>query len=260
MTESDTLEWTAYKRNATEYRGISLAMDTSGDICSVAALRFGKIVSEHAFRHAMHLSERLMPHIAAVLTEADAGLNDVEHFAVGIGPGSFTGTRIGVTTAKTLAWVMHRPIYGICGLEALAIELSGTPDIVVPVLPCRKETVYAGIYRVAETWPELLSAPAARTIPELTDDLRNVDGRSIVFCGEGVEMHRESLLRVAPAGRIMGFGRGRSPFASLVGVLAWRRVLTGDPGEDVLAIAPQYISPPPITLPRTGTVVNRIEA
>ena len=97
---------------------LMLAMDTSGDVCSVAALRNGQFVVEHAFRHGMHLSERLFGHIEGVLKEADAVLDDVTAFAIGVGPGSFTGTRIGVMTLKTLAVVQNKPLYGVNSLEA----------------------------------------------------------------------------------------------------------------------------------------------
>ena len=66
-------------------------MDTSGDVCSVAVLRNGQFVTEHAFRHGMHLSERLFEHIEGVLQEADAVLDDVTAFAVGAGAGIVYG-------------------------------------------------------------------------------------------------------------------------------------------------------------------------
>ena len=89
---------------------LALAMDTSGDVCSIAVLRGGKLISEHIFRHGMHLSERLLEHVEAVLADADAKPAEVDLFGVGLGPGSFTGTRIGVMTLKTFAFMLERPI------------------------------------------------------------------------------------------------------------------------------------------------------
>src|SRR5258706_13247436 len=102
-----------------------LAMETSVDVCSVAVLRDGQFIAEHTFRHGMHLSERLMAHLDTVLGDADTTLEQIEAFAVGIGPGSFTGTRIGVMTLKTLALVQKKPMVGISGLDALAMEYAG---------------------------------------------------------------------------------------------------------------------------------------
>ena len=134
---------------------LMLAMDTSGDVCSVAALRNGQFVTEHTFRHGMRLSERLFGHIEGVLREANAVLDDVTAFAVGLGPGSFTGTRIGVMTLKTLAVVQNKPLYGINSLEALAMEYQGIEGVtLVPVLPCRTNVVLAAAYRVKGELPE----------------------------------------------------------------------------------------------------------
>ena len=105
-----------------------LAVETSGDVCSVAALRGQALMAEHRFRHGMHLSEHLIGHIDAVLREAGMTLADVRAFAVGIGPGSFTGTRIAVMTMKTLAFVTGQPIFGVSGLDALAAESAEKPS------------------------------------------------------------------------------------------------------------------------------------
>src|ERR1051326_1892282 len=121
---------------------ILLAMETSVDVCGAAVFRNGLLAAEHTFRHGMHLSERLMAHLDAVLKEADATLEQVEAFAVGIGPGSFTGTRIGVMTMKTLASVRERPLVGISGLAALAHEYTGLHGVAVTsLIPCRAGVV-----------------------------------------------------------------------------------------------------------------------
>src|SRR4051794_40991599 len=113
-----------------------LAMDTSGDVCSVAVFRLGRLQAELAFRHEMHLSERLIAHVDLLLKETSARLADVDCFVVGRGPGSFTGTRIGVMTMKTFAFVQEKPIVAINGLEAMAAEYCGVTGLVVtPVHP-----------------------------------------------------------------------------------------------------------------------------
>jgi tRNA threonylcarbamoyl adenosine modification protein YeaZ len=238
-----------------------LAVDTSGDICSVAALRGSELMSEHTFRHGMHLSEHLMSHVDTVLHEAAADLNAVSGFAVGIGPGSFTGTRIGVMTAKTLAVVRERPLFGIGGLQALALELAGVQETVVPILPCRTGVVFAGAYQVVDGWPVELIPPAAWSITELAGELKFGNHVGIVFCGEAVPRYRDDIVSLLPASsfheqRPIQFGIGRSPRASLVGALAWQRWLTGDFGDDALAVVPLYISPPPITMPKSANSVQ----
>src|SRR5690348_16500250 len=101
---------------------IVLAVETSGDLCSVAVRDGQGTLAARAFRHRMHLSERLIVDVEAVLADAGIGLEAVEAFAIGIGPGSFTGVRIGVTTVKTWADVLARPVCGVSALDAMAAD------------------------------------------------------------------------------------------------------------------------------------------
>jgi tRNA threonylcarbamoyl adenosine modification protein YeaZ len=236
----------------THNRGpLMLALDTSGDVCGVAVLRAGTLVAEHTFRHGMHLSEHLIAHLDAVLKEAGAQLAQVVAFAVGTGPGSFTGTRIGVMTAKTLAAVRERPLYGIGGLEALALEYAGIREPVVVVLPCRADTVFAAVYDVAAGWPAERSAPAVRTFAALAGEIADDVTHSVLCCGEGGQRHRTEVERTLGSEARLGWGLARFPRAGMVGALAWRRLIGGDPGEDPAAVVPLYLAPPPITLPKT---------
>lgn len=216
-------------------------------------------MSEHTFRHGMRLSEHLMAHIDAVLQEGAGNLNEVDAFAVGIGPGSFTGTRIGVMTAKTLAWIKQRPIYGIHGLMALALEMTGTGDTVVPILPCRADVVFAGGYRVTDGSPETILEPGAWSIEDLKDRLLRLDTSGVVFCGEAVSRYRDAFAAALCDAKRVGFGIAQSPRASQVGAAAWARRLAGDVGEDVMTLVPEYISPPPISLPRPGNTIVRAD-
>jgi len=227
-----------------------LAMDTSGDVCSVAALRRGEIRSEHLFRHEMHLSETLMTHLDQVLHEAGCVLADVEAYAVGIGPGSFTGTRIGVMTIKTLAVVQRTPVFAIDSLAAMAAVYEGAGELIVPMLPCRANTVFAAAYDVADSSPRAIAAPAAIPVQELAGTLANDPEPGVLFCGQAIERYCDELSAVLSGKRRIGFGRVYYPSASLIGTLAWRRQLAGDVGDEALAVVPLYISPPPITLPK----------
>src|SRR5688572_21669057 len=96
-----------------------LAMETGGDLASLALLDGVEVVAERAFRHRMSLSRDLMPALDELRARAGAGWDDVQAVAVGLGPGSYTGLRIGVVTAKALAWASNRPLLGISSLAAL---------------------------------------------------------------------------------------------------------------------------------------------
>ena len=283
-----------------------LALETSGDICSAAVFRGGRFLAEEAFRHEMHLSERLIGRVEALLSGVGAAIQDVDMFAAGIGPGSFTGTRIGVMTLKTLAYVQGKPIYAVNGLEAMAAEYGGLGDLVVtPVLPCRSGAVYACPFRVDGEVPIALAEPAALTFAELgrlvlglrlsgpssaatvtgvvclqqgaassastvtgaassapTSELseaaQGTEAKTLLFCGPAARRY-EGELREAMAARAeaIAFGAVSFPRASTIGELALRRAASGMEPPPALEVAPLYISPPPITLPKQPIPIQR---
>ncbi|MCS6777462.1 MAG: tRNA (adenosine(37)-N6)-threonylcarbamoyltransferase complex dimerization subunit type 1 TsaB [Chloroherpetonaceae bacterium] len=230
-----------------------LAMDTSGDVCSVALLRSGQLVVEHAFQHAMHLSEHLLDVVDTVLHAAGITLSQVNVFAVGVGPGSFTGTRVGVMTVQTFAVVTGRPAHAVGSLEALASVYAGLhPTVVVPVLPCRTGVVFACPFAVEEAIPHPLAPVAACPLPDLADLVASLQSPQVLFCGSAVARYRQALSqmlqdRVAT----VCFGAPEFPSAGQVARIACLHRAAGRPADDPMHLAPLYIAPPPITLPRT---------
>src|SRR5262249_35815964 len=106
-----------------------LAVETTADLCSLAIRDGQGTLVERAFRHRMHLLERLLPDVDELLADAGVALEEIEGFAVGIGPGSFTGVRIGVATVKTWADVLQKPVVGVLSLDAVAAEYAGAAEI-----------------------------------------------------------------------------------------------------------------------------------
>jgi tRNA threonylcarbamoyladenosine biosynthesis protein TsaB len=233
-----------------------LALETSGDVCSVAVQRGETFLAEHIFRHGMHLSERLIGHIDSVLRDADATLPDVTAFAVGIGPGSFTGTRIGVMTFKTLAAVEAKPLFGVSGLEALAAEYVGLRGtLVLPLLPCRPGTVFTSLYAVGGETPLALTEPAAVAVSALFALLDGQEPGALICCGPAAPRYEAELRAVWPErADTLSFGKSSDPRAALVARLAQTRSASGGVPDDPVALVPLYIAPPPITLPKSFAV------
>lgn len=124
-----------------------LAVDTTSRSGSVAVLRddcvIGMIhtVSDEAY------SSRLFRHLDFILGDSGHELKDFEAFAVASGPGSFTGVRVGLTTAKAWAEAYSRPVAGISALHAVAVQSRSGSPIVVPVIDARRQQVYYAFYR-----------------------------------------------------------------------------------------------------------------
>jgi tRNA threonylcarbamoyl adenosine modification protein YeaZ len=128
---------------------VLLAFDTSSPTVSVALHDGSDVVTVHTSEREMKHGEQLAPLIAAALAAAGIVRQDLTAIAVGVGPGPFTGLRVGLVTARTLAHVLEVPVYGACSLDVLAVEAADSGvvdgDFVVATDARRKE-VYLATY------------------------------------------------------------------------------------------------------------------
>lgn len=161
-----------------------LAIDTSTSLVGAACLDSGVVLSEVAQRDAGRHGELLAPMIAAALERAGLGPRDLDSVAVGVGPGPFTGLRVGIATARVMARALNVPVIGVCSLDALAWEvhqmLSGaetvgdaTPEFLVATDARRKE-VYWARYARQNAQLSRLGRPAVAKPADLPRSLRAV--------------------------------------------------------------------------------------
>lgn len=124
-----------------------LAIETSGRVGSVAACRDGEGVAEEALGAGTTHGRMLLPIVDRVVREAGWDkLRDIDLVAVGRGPGSFTGLRVGLTCAKMLAVLLGKPLVGVCSLDAMAENAPVDADHIVTVLDAKRGDVYAAAY------------------------------------------------------------------------------------------------------------------
>lgn len=175
-----------------------LGIETSGELAGVALVSDGEILRERAFEARMTLNQRLAPEIARLLgtPAANAGLDGV---AAGIGPGSFTGVRMGVAVAKALAHGLAVPLAGVSVPEAIVARLGPPPGTRVCVLQrARADELYATVLTVAadgfgdevESTRVLTLPRALRTAEEL------LEGPPDLFVGDGVPALAEQIRAV----------------------------------------------------------------
>jgi len=127
-----------------------LAMDTSTFVGTVGVVQDGELLAEWSASVRASHGETLLPHVARVMELAGIALADIDALAVGIGPGSFTGVRIGVATAKGLALALAKPLVGVSSLRTLARGLLAGAGLRVPVIDAYKGEVYAAAYGLDE--------------------------------------------------------------------------------------------------------------
>lgn len=229
-----------------------LALETSGDLCGIALFRGEQLLVEYNFRHEMHLSERLLDIVDYLLKQFDLSLKEIDLYAVGIGPGSFTGTRMGVMTAKMFAYLEQKPLFGVDSLTALATEMRGLAgQVLFPILSCRKETIYTAPFRQTEKFAEASLPTATYSLEELVALILAQSENSVALCGEGATRHKEYLAPLLEqSGKQVSLLEFELPRAVIIGRVAARRFREGDLGDDVLELVPEYIAPPPISQPK----------
>ncbi len=213
-----------------------LAMDTSGAVCVLAlAEDDGSVRAVSLFESRRTLSVRLLGEIDGLLTRSGLTLENVAAFAAGLGPGSFTGVRVGVTTAKTLAQVTGKPLVGVGTLEAYASVLARLEQPVLPVLPSRRGEVYAALYRQGEC----LEAPFAASLEAL--EARREATPEAVLCGD---------TRAVPDWHGPAVSQLWTPPEGLAQIAA-RRLQNGDT-DDFLSLIPLYVVAPSISAPKAA--------
>lgn len=219
-----------------------LALDTSGDICSLAVRNGENLLSVFHFRHARRLSERLSGTIDFMLRDAaGATIRDVDAVAVGRGPGSFTGVRVGVTAAKLYAHVLGKPLVGVSSLDALAAEASGflPPGAgIIAAAPVRRGIVAAAFYRVGD--PSPLAPPTVAGADEVIGRAAELlpHAAPLLLCGEA------AATILVPEGATVVI-RPSFVSAALVADLAAVRLGRGDV-DDPFTLVPLYVAPTPV--------------
>lgn len=169
---------------------LTLAIDSCSSVAGCALVRDGRLLTECYLDSDKTHSHKLLPLVENMLRAADVNISDIELFACTVGPGSFTGQRIGIATVKGLAHALGRPCVGVSALEVMAYNVAFTDKIIAPIMDARRLEVYNGLYR----WDgaELLTLAGERAIT-LSDLLSELRGRQAVFVGDGVFSLRQHL-------------------------------------------------------------------
>jgi len=167
-----------------------LALDTSTNVASVAILEDDVIIGEYSCNKGKTHSQRLMPMIQSLLEKVGLSATDIDAFSASIGPGSFTGLRIGVTTVKAMAFAAGKPVISIYTLDALAYNLSMSKALICPIIDARNSQVFTAIYRFVNNKPERLTEYLGLHINELVNIIRPMEGE-IILLGDACNLHKD---------------------------------------------------------------------
>lgn len=198
-----------------------LAVDTSSKICAVAILEDNNVIDEIKLDNGKTHSENLMPILKEVLEKNNITLDKIDLIAVSVGPGSFTGIRIGIASIKPIAEVYKLPVASVTSLETLArnIEIEDADTTIVSLIDAKNNQVYAGFFDNQYNLKE----------EEYADDINVILEKAIkynkfVFVGDGAEIHKE-LIKNKFAGKEIIFAVNNSQIAINTGKLGYKKFL-----------------------------------
>lgn len=214
-----------------------LAVDTSTFAGSVAVLHDRKLLAEVNLESPQTHSERLLPAVDLMLKSLGLDLQgDLDGFALAVGPGSFTGIRIGMSTVKSFSLTTGKPIASVSNLEALALKIrQPQARLLCPLMDAKKKEVYAALF-------EFRAGKMRELVPQGVYDPDRLFSlfpahRVITFIGSGVPVYRERL-------RLYFKDKARLSPRSLytayeVGILGYDRLIAGE-GRDAFHVEPLY--------------------
>ncbi|MFC1528650.1 tRNA (adenosine(37)-N6)-threonylcarbamoyltransferase complex dimerization subunit type 1 TsaB [Candidatus Latescibacterota bacterium] len=174
-----------------------LGIETATERLSTALIKDGTFHERHNDSRLSHC-ELLTGFISELVTEAGITMNDIEGIAVSLGPGSFTGLRIGISTAMGLAYGLGLKAVGVNTLMGLAWNSAPPGTLVCPLIDAKRSEVYTAIYRTGNDIPDVVIKPAAVPVAKLADMLR-LQGEPITVTGPAAGQFRKTLEETAGA-------------------------------------------------------------
>lgn len=169
-----------------------LAFDTSAKTASVAVCDSGNILGVSNIDNGLTQSELVLPMAEALLSQLKMSFADVELYAVTVGPGSFTGVRIGVSTVKGLAFGRDIPCAPVSTLDALAENAAGLTGLIVPCMDARRGQFYTATFAATAEGISRMTPDRAISAEELAEELRSYEG-DIYITGDGYDVAHKLL-------------------------------------------------------------------
>jgi len=214
-----------------------LGIDTSGYANAIGVIDGNQILADFTFEARNDSLEKIVANIDFVLKEARLSLEDIQGFGVGLGPGSWTGIKVGVTVGKILAYSTNKPVSGVPTLEVLAYNARNTPSLICPIISAGVgNTVYAAFYRAKNGTISRTGGYYVGDIQGLSEMVRE----PTAFVGSEAQAHRQLIRQALDSPSILLEAIEDVPRGSVVAILAATRLESGE-SDDVLSLTPLYL-------------------
>jgi tRNA threonylcarbamoyladenosine biosynthesis protein TsaB len=223
---------------------VILGIDSATPVAGVALWQDGKILREDFVNFKKTHSETLMPMVDQVLSQCEKRLEEVTALAVTLGPGSFTGLRIGLAAVKGLSLAASIPVVGVSTLDVMAHNFAFSNALVCPLLDARKQEVYTAFYDVRQAMPSKLGEEIACSPSDFVGRARRVCEESrfekIILLGDGVYPYQSDFTEQLGEQAMLAPSHLMLPRAAALADLAAVRAAKAD-FDDGMALRPVYI-------------------
>jgi len=215
-----------------------LGIDTSTSCGSVGLIDDGEVISDYLLNVPATHSQRLLIAIELVLREAGCPIENLDGWAIALGPGSFTALRIGVSTVKGLAFATGKPVTGVSTLDALAWQIAPTPYLICPIVDARKKELYTAFYRFENSLIKRQSDDRAIKPEDLVRSIKE----QTIFLGNGAKTYRDFLLNSLSSLALFPSAPLHLSHGSMVAKLGCELLQKGE-CLDLSTFAPIYVRP-----------------
>ncbi len=218
---------------------ITLGLDTSTKVASIAIIDGEKLIGEYSLSKDMSHSEKLMPMLRELLEQIDLKIEDIDLYAVAVGPGSFTGLRIGITTVKSFSHLFNKPIIGVSTLEALAYNLYGNDATIMPMLDARRDRIYTSLYEFHNS--EIIEIEGSQILEMDNLEEKLKEFHKLVVVGDGSTVYKEQIkARLGDRVNFANLGQNITRGVSIA-ELGLKRYKEGQ-RDDPFTLIPEYIT------------------
>ncbi len=219
-----------------------LAFDGTAKAASAAVAEGDRVLACYTIDNGLTQSELLLPMAEDMLKSLKLGFSDIELLATSVGPGSFTGVRIGVSLVKGLAFGRDIPCVAVSTLEALAENLRGLRGLIVPCMDARRGQVYSATFLSDGKGLKRLCEDRAISLAALAEELRPYEGENIYLSGDGYGVAKRALenagIRLENTPELLILENAAS-----VALAAKRKYETGEAVSDI-ELSPVYLRMP----------------
>lgn len=173
-----------------------LAMDTSNQVLGVAVIKDGNLAGEYMSNVQKNHSVRLMPAIHQLMSDTHTKPEELDRIVVAKGPGSYTGVRIGLTTAKTMGWALGIPVIAVSSLELVARQATYFSGLICPFFDARRGLVYTGLYEQNEAGELQLSKEETNILFEDWLKQLKIEGKPVLFLSQDIKLHKQRIQEI----------------------------------------------------------------